>query len=160
MSELAGLIGPDEGALRAHLRSARFRAGELDGRWRLLELTWPIAIIAITAAPRPNSPDEFVFHFDLTGYLSQAPTEMLWDAENGRQLDLAKYPKGEIVSTVFRTDWEQGRALYAGFDRVAANGHLNWQTELPHSFWNPSRDLTWVLNKISALLNSTDYVGV
>jgi hypothetical protein len=160
MSQLADVIGPDEAAVRAHLRSAPFRAGVLARRWRLVELEWPYAVIAIAAAPRKNSPDEFALRFDLSGYLTQAPTEMPWDIESGCQLDLVKYPKGDRVSEVFRTDWEQGRALYAGYDRVAANGHPNWRIELPRSFWNPTRDLTWVLSKISDLLTSEDYRGV
>jgi hypothetical protein len=53
--------GSDEIAVRTHLASGRFLAGVVGNRWRLIHLTWPIAIIGITAAPRPNSPDEWIF---------------------------------------------------------------------------------------------------
>jgi hypothetical protein len=153
------ILGSDEIAVRAHLTSGRFLAGVAAKRWRLIDLTWPFALIAITAAARSSGPDEWVMRFDLTGYPQQAPTGMPWDAAAAYQLELARYPKGERVREVFRTDWEGGRALYAGYDRVAATAHTNWRTELPRSFWNATRDLTFVLEKLSDLLTSDDYAG-
>lgn len=156
----AEIVGSDEAAVRAHLGSARFLAGVVAKRWRLVAVDWPYVVIAVTATPRPGAPAEVVIRFDLSGYPTYAPTGMPWDVERACQLEHAKYPKGDRVSEVFRTNWEGGRALYAAYDRVALQGHSNWPAEHPRSCWNAGRDLSFVLDKIADLLTSEDYLGV
>ena len=72
-------------------------------------------------------------------------------AERGRPPN--KRPKGDDVGMVFRVDWEEGRALYAAYDRVALRGHLNWVTEHPRTAWNGEQDLTWWVLRIWELLS-------
>src|SRR5262245_1928573 len=119
------LMGPDERALRDHLRSARFQAGVDAGRWRLIWVRWPDALIAISAAQRDGAPREFALEVELSGYPVSAPTGCPWDVEAEAILSQAKRPKGDRVSQLFRTDWEEGRALYAPWDRLG----------LPHGDW-------------------------
>ena len=61
---------------------------------------------------------------------------------------------------VFRCDWENGRALYAPFDRVALDSHAAWRQQHPRHAWNAKRDLAWVLEYLHELLNDADYAGV
>lgn len=74
-------MAPDERALRAALESAAFQSGADGGRWRLVDLAWPIGIFAVTAAARPNSPSEYGLRIDLSSYPQQPPTATPWDLE-------------------------------------------------------------------------------
>src|ERR1700736_2949656 len=98
-------VSPDERSLREHLRSARFQSGADAGRWRCVSLTWPTALIAVTAAYRENAPSEFVLKFDLSGYPAAAPTAGLWDLATETYLEASARPKGERAAVVFRGDW-------------------------------------------------------
>lgn len=150
---------PDERTLRAHLEGARFLAGVQAGRWRLLNLAWPYATFAISAAPRSNGPEEFVLRLDVAGYPHLAPTGSLWDNETDRSLEPARRPKGDRAAHVFRTDWADGIAMYAPWDRSALESHHDWAQKYPHDAWNPTRDITFVLNNVHNILNADDYLG-
>jgi hypothetical protein len=151
---------PDERALREHLRSARFRAGVAADRWRLISPTWPEAIIAVSAAERPASPAEFALKLALNGYPNTAPTGGLWDIEINESLSAGKRPKGDRVAHLFRVDWEGGLAMYAPWDRKGLEGHPGWLQSHPEEAWNPSRDLTFILEKVHEVLNANDYLGI
>ncbi len=152
------VMTPDERTFRAHLDRASFQAGVDRGRWRVAGIAWPHAIIAVAAAPRPDSPPEFHLRLELTGYPQQAPIVTPWDPATGAVLAADKRPRGEIVSFVFRSDWNGGTALYAPYDRIGL-GHGNWAAEHPGHAWNSSRDVTFVLCHVHRLLNSEDYLG-
>lgn len=154
------LAGPDERALREHLRGARFQAGVEAGRWRLISLDWPAAFVAVAAAPRPSAPEEFVIRFDLSGYRQAAPTGGLWDLTAGDFLPADRRPKGERSGRIFRADWENGRAMYAAWDRVALQGHTGWPQQYPRSAWNAQRDLSFVLASVHEVLTADDYLGI
>lgn len=154
-------IAPDERVLRQHIASARFQEGVNRGRWRIVgEFTWPIVMIAVTAGARDNAPSEYILRFDLAGYPETAPTATPWNPRTGEVLESDLRPKGERVGHVFRTDWEDGRALYAPFDRVALNGHSSWTAQHPRRIWNSSRDLAWLLQVLHEMLNNDDYIGI
>ena len=154
-------MSPDERALRAHLTGTRFREGVERGRWRVVgEVTWPVVLVAVAAGPRGNAPAEYFLRFDLGGYPEAAPTAMPWNPASGDVLREELRPKGTRVGHVFRTDWENGRALYAPFDRVALSSHPNWRTTHPRRVWDSSRDLTWILQLLHEMLNNDDYTGI
>ena len=44
------LMAVDEQVFRAHLEAGPFQSGVDRGRWRLLSLQWPYALIAVQAA--------------------------------------------------------------------------------------------------------------
>ncbi len=154
------VVAPDERALREHIASARFQANVDAGRWRVISIDWPVALIAVAASPREGAPNEFVLRFELAGYPQVAPTAAAWSTETDSLLPAASRPKGEHAGHVFREDWEQGRALYAPWDRIALDGHGDWATKYPRQAWNARRDLTFYLTNVSEVLNSEDYVGV
>ena len=153
-------LPPDEHAVRVALESAAFRSGVDDGRWRLVSLDWPIGMFAVSAAPRDNSPMEYALRIDLAGYPQQAPTAEPWNLDHDRRLADSERPKGERAAKVFRVDWEQGRALYAPWDRVALGGHPNWLSEHPAYVWHSGRDVVFLLRCVHDLLNDDEYLGV
>lgn len=151
---------PDERALCAALDSAAFRSGVDGGRWRLVSLDWPIGIFVVTAAPREGAPPEYGLRIDLTGYPQQAPTATPWDLDLEAPLSPDKRPQGERAGWVFRTDWNDGLALYAPWDRVALKGHAAWPDQHPEDAWHPGRDIAFFLGRVHELLNADDYSGI
>lgn len=156
-----GAIPPDERVFREHVTGPRFEDGVERGRWRIVgDIVWPHVLIAVSAAPRANAPQEFFLRFDLTGYPESAPTATPWNPETGDMLGADLRPKGERASHVFRSNWERGRALYAPFDRVALHSHPDWRKRYPRRSWDCTKDLAWVLDFLHELLNDDDYTGV
>ena len=149
------MIGPDEKALVFDLAKPSFKLGRLEGRWRHIETTWPHVCIGVTA--RDGS--EFVLRFDCAGYPDRAPTAGPWDISKGSHLAFADWPqgKGGRVSSVFRTDWKNGSALYLPCDRTSFVGHENWRHEMPSKIWNPKIGLIQYLELVHELLNCADY---
>lgn len=151
---------PDERTFRAHLEEGPFRAGVEAGRWWLVAIDWPIAFIAIRAAHRPGSPHAFILRFELTNYPAAAPTAGPWDVATGALLGADRRPKGDLVGKAFRTDWEDGRALYIPCDRVALSGHGDWPRQYPQWVWDVRKDITFYLRLVHERLNADDYTGV
>ena len=117
---------------REHVTSARFQEGVERGRWQMVgDIAWPVVMIAIAAGPRGRSPSKYVLRFDLTGYPETAPTATPWNLDTRDALEPALRPKGEQVGHIFRTDWENGQALYAPFDRVALDSHPRLEKPAP-----------------------------
>lgn len=150
---------PDELAFREHVAGAVFQAGVDGGRWRLLSVSWPSATLAIGAAPRPSSPNEFFFRFDLTSYPANA-TACPIDLATGQTLAVEMRPKGEIVGHAFRTDWHEGQALYVPWDRLSIVGHPEWMTKHAGKLWSEEEGILSYLRPTHELLTSEDYLGV
>jgi hypothetical protein len=153
------MVGPDERALRDHLKSSRYLIGEEAGRWRLVSITWPHAIIAIGAPPREGAPDEYGLRLELTNYSAQAPLGCPWDLDDNLVLPEAKRPKGQRVGQIWRFDWQNGQALYAPWDRSTLD-HVHWQQEHQIYVWKAGRDLTFYLSNTHEYLNDDGYVGI
>ena len=161
---------PDQRLFEADLASAEFRAGSLKGTWGLVgadilseQPAWPMRVLWISAAPRPNAPDRYYVRLDLSNYRTVAPTGTFWDPNTKDMLDLAKRPKGRPNSRfamVFRTDWEGGRAFYHPYDRVAAQGHPNWPREQPSLIWDSNHTIVDLLEEFHSLLNCGDHLGL
>jgi hypothetical protein len=161
---------PDQRLFEADLASAQFRAGALKGYWGLAgaevlpeQPAWPIRVLWVAAAPRPNAPDRYYIRLDLANYRTVAPTGTLWDPNTKDTLELTKRPRGTTNSRfamVFRTDWEGGRAFYHPYDRVAAQGHVNWPREQPSLIWDSNHTIVDWLEEFHSLLNCEDYVGL
>jgi hypothetical protein len=152
-----------EQAFLADTRKAKFELGFDKRRWRLIEgaAEWPAVCIAVSAAPRPNAPDEYAFRFDLSGYPELAPTARLWDTQKGAPLIREKWPggKGRVI-VAFNPDWNAGTAVYLPCDRVALVGHDAWRQQHPHLLWSPNGDITQFLWILYDLLNSSEYEGL
>ena len=153
-------MAPDERAVRADLRSARFQLGVDGGRWRLLSFDWPVGLFAVAAADRAGSPVEYALRVDFSGYPQRAPTATPWDVDCNELLSADKRPKGYRVGRVFRCNWNDGQALYAPWDRVALEGHPNWANDHVIFAWHAQRDIAFFLGCVYELLNDDDYTGV
>ncbi len=144
-----------EQALRAHLAGGRFLAGAARGRWRLIELRWPVALIEVAARDERR----FVLRFECTGYPQQAPTATLWDMNKQQPLEASRWPRGGRVSQVFNHGWRGGMALYLPCDREALPGHGNWVHEHPWLIWKPERGLLQYIEAVCELLQSHELVA-
>jgi len=150
-----------ETVLRAHLDAGPFLSGVDRGRWRLLVMTWPHAIIAVSAAERPGAPCEYAFRFECTGYPQTPPTAQPWSESADAPLPPDRWPGGRSrVPLAFNPGWKSGQCLYLPCDRHAIEGHDPWRTQHPSLIWSPQRDITQYLQVIYELLNSSDYSGL
>lgn len=154
-------MGVDEKAFMDDIGNGPFQSGVARGRWRLISVSWPHAVIAVSAAPRSNAPDEYVLRFNLGNYPQSLPTARPWDTKLDAPLADSKRPHGvSRVPRAFRTDWKNGIALYIPCDREALPGHDDWRTRHPSMIWDPKQGITFYLRIVHELLNSSDYTGV
>lgn len=147
---------PDERVFREHIAKGPFLSGVERGRWRLISIDWPHAIIAVSAAPRENGLAEYALRFELSDYPQSGPTAQPWNVEKNIPLESEKRPCGKSrVSLAFR----DGPALYLPCDRKSIEGHENWRMQHPSMIWSPDGDITQYLRIVYELLNSRDYMG-
>lgn len=150
---------PDERAFREHTKAGAFLRGQVRGRWRLLKVSWPHAVIGVAAAPRAGSPEEYGFRFELINYPQSPPTAQPWELERDRPLETTRWPTGRSrLAAAFNPGWNV-HALYLPCDRVAIAGHDAWIAQHPSMIWKSTRDITHYLSIIHELLNSGDYAG-
>ena len=149
-----------EKVFREHVSAGPFQSGKVNRRWRLLDITWPNAFIAVTAAKRDNAPLEYVFRFDCSDYPATGPTAQPWDWERQSPLSHNKWPGGsDEVQRAFNPNWND-QALYLPCDRLALPGHDSWRTQHPGMIWSRDKDITFYLRFIYDLLHSSTYSGV
>jgi hypothetical protein len=152
---------PDHAALLEHLEGAAFLLGARDQRWRLIRVQWPYALIAVSAALRENSPAQYIFRFDCTGYPRVATTGSLWDMETDELPPVSRWPNGRVrVPAAFRPDWKGGTCLYLPCDRISIEGHDAWYTKHASQCWSEKLGILRYLEVLSELLNSSDYTGI
>lgn len=153
----------DEDCFLEHVAGPRFQDGVCRGKWGLLEdeaVTWPNAIIWVSAAARDGCPDRYYFHFTLTDYPNLGPTSYVWDPDKCAKLELAKWPKGAgNVAMAFRTNWNNAPALYAPWDRVALASHPDWVDKHRDLIWHQSHTIVDYLNPVHELLHSDQHRG-
>lgn len=146
---------PDERAFRADIDRPEFHLGEVEHRWKLLSITWPYAIITVTAADGR----EVALRFHCGGFPTSLPTAGPWDTERNVPLAPPQWPKskGGRLGSVFNPGWKNGTALYLPCDREAIEGHENWRTQMPSKIWRPADGIVQYLELVHELLNSRDY---
>ena len=155
------MLTPDHQIFLRHIKDAPFQIGIDRGKWRLIDpIVWPQVIIAVGAPSRPDSPDEWVFRFDLSGYPHQPPTAGLWDMTTQNWLEAGRWPKGNgRFSLAFNPDWK-AHALYIPCDRSALAGHEAWIAQHPHLIWTPEKDITFYLEILYDYFHSRFYTGI
>ena len=146
---------PDQGAFEADVAKAAFRLGQMEGRWRIVDVVWPFAFISVTA----KDGLAYLRRFNCDGYPQTAPTAGPWDPNTKEILAFDRWPRGQggRVSAVFRTDWKNGTALYLPCDRNSFAGHENWRHEMPSKIWRPVTGIVQYLELVHELLQSRDY---
>jgi hypothetical protein len=152
---------PDKAVFVNHTEAGPFENGVDRGRWRLVSIDWPHAVLAVAAAERPNAPLEYAFRFELSNYPTHPPNAQPWDLSTGSVLEFAKWPSGvERVQYAFNPDYKGGTCIYLPCDRLAIEGHDAWKSQHPEMIWTASSDITLYLRIIHDLLNSKDYKGI
>ena len=146
---------PDERAFSADVSKPAFCLGQVEGRWSLLGVNWPFALISVTAKDGRH----YVLRFDCSGYPQTPPTAGPWDPDRNTPLAFDRWPgnRGGRLGAVFRTDWKGGSALYLPCDRLSLEGHDNWRTEMPSKIWRPAEGIVQYLELVHELLNCRDY---
>lgn len=154
--DAAVLQRPDEVALRRDFESGRFLLGVASGRWRLLWVRFPYALIAVRAADG----EEFALRFECANYPATPPTAGLWDADRDQPLDPRHWPKGSSrIPLAFNPGWKGGTCLYLPCDRQSIEGHDAWRTQHPALLWEPYKGISKYLGIVHQLLNSGEYGG-
>lgn len=157
---MAVAMGPDERVFRAHIAAGPFQSGVDRGRWRLLEIAWPHALIAVSAAPRAGGPEAYELRFECSNYPQSPPTAAPWDVERRAPLEHRRWPGGRSrVPLAFNPSWKGGQCLYLPCDRLSIEGHDPWRVQHPSMIWSPDRDITQYLRVVHELLTSRDYTG-
>ncbi len=150
----------DEAVFCEHVQHGNFLDGVSRGKWKIVRQEWPHVWIEVRAAQRDPSSDAYVLRFDCTNYPQSAPTAVLWDLGTNTPLAHDRWPAGTgSVGQIFRTDWNNGSALYFGMDRAALTTHQKWPLEHPNTVWNPGKEITDYLDAIYGPLNSPHYKG-
>ncbi|WNO03998.1 DUF7665 family protein [Rhodoferax mekongensis] len=150
------LLSPDHEALEKFFMSAAYLSGEEDGRWALRAIEWPFVFVDVFAV----SGDCYTLRLQCDGYPMTPPTGAFWDNEKGTFLMAGLWPRvGAQRGQSFRTDWQNGTALYIPCDRHGIAGHDQWNQIYPAWVWAPNVGLTRYLNVVSELLNGADYAG-
>ena len=147
---------PRERLLHEHLDSEEFHAGVGAGHWRLIDLSWPVLIVAIAIGQR-----ELGMRIDVDEYGPQAPAGQPWDLGANAALPMGHWPVTGRTPEVFRHDWsaQNGNAPYLACDRFAIAGH-NWATENPDQVWNASRTIVFYLEQLHRSLRSSRLPGL
>ena len=161
---------PEQRLFESDCESAEFLAGVARGRWGLASadllpetVVWPHVVVWLGAAARLGAPERYYVLLDLTGYRNIQPTGTFWDPETKSTSVVARRPKGAPNSRfakVFRTDWENGRAFYHPYDRLAAISHPDWPAAQPHLVWDSDHTIVHWLEEFSSLLLCGEYLGV
>jgi len=149
----AATKGPDEAAFRADVAKPAFVLGQLERRWKLIEIAWPYALVAVTA----KDGRDFVLRFELSNYPQTPPTAAPWDVNGKTTLAVGQWPRGGRVSPVFNPGWRGGTALYLPCDRLAIEGHDNWRVDMPSKIWRPDVGIVHYLEIVHELLTSRGY---
>ena len=155
-------MSPDERVFRDHVAGTRFLEGVERGRWRIVDdIEWPVALVAVSAAPRENAPTEYFLRFDLSGYPETAPTATPWNPNTEEVLQQELRPKGTQSGP--RIPCRLGkrasplRSLRPSCTRLRTpTGERSTRGE----FGIRRRILTWILQKLHEMLSNDDYTGV
>lgn len=148
---------PDEAALLRDLASPAFKIGERRCRWALRGVIFPYVLFFIAAPVRTGGPAGFLMRSDCAGYSATAPTSQLWNGGTNSPLDERYRPKKREggVMTAF-SSW--GQCLYHPIDRLARD-HGQWPTQHPEMLWTADKDITFLLETVHAILDSSEYAG-
>jgi hypothetical protein len=138
----------------ADLESAAFKVGVARGMWQLVEAQFPFYVFAVTEDGSEGQDKEHFFRFELNGFPAVAPWAQIWDFAGSVELPLPQRPQRNTLQRESFKTWQQP-AVYRPWDRFAG-AHFDWNTKYPDLPWNPSRNLSFVLNDLHQILNRGD----
>jgi len=142
--------------LDADLAAAAVQVGVSRGFWQIEEAAYPLLIVSFAASTQTHAPGRLTVRFDVTAYPDVAATGCAWDLLRGAQLAADRRPTGGRAAMTFRSDWENGNALYLPCDRIAIAGHPDWSTAHPHDLWSPDEGIAKYLRLVHTILTEAD----
>lgn len=142
--------------LLTHLDSVRFLAGVDEGRWRVLELSWPYLYVRVQFVTSPNM---FAFAHDFqlecSGYPDPGPFVERWTHDdNSQRGERPPAPSSGAPGFVEALkEWGGGTegGIYRAWNRGAAQ-HNDWSRKRPEEAWNRTRDITFIMEHLYALV--------
>ncbi len=155
-------MGPDRRAVERHLQSARFLVGLARKWWRVLDFGFPELTMGVAHCTAEGVRGESAFRFELTNYPVSAPWVRIWDAANDCILSANSRPSWDARTREAFKVWSSGQGIesvYRPWDRYGL-AHNNWATHHPALAWNSSRELSFALEDLHAILNSADRSSV
>lgn len=145
----------DHVALLDHLNAAPFLMGDMNGRWRLRDIAWPLVFVDVTA----RDGRAYTVRLHCEGYPGM-PTGAFWDLATGQWLAANRWPRtGARFGSALRTDWQNGTALYIPCDRTSIAGHEVWLQLHPAWGWSPAVGIARYLDVVWTMLNGDDYAA-
>jgi hypothetical protein len=145
-----------EQRLVADLAAAPVQVGVARGWWELYPPEYPILGVRVTTSLRTYTPGVIGLRFETSGYPDQPVTACPWDFARNAMLGPDERPRGGRAEMTFRTNWENGKALYLPCDRVAIAGHTNWPAEHPDDLWDQAAGIAKYLELVHTILNEAD----
>jgi hypothetical protein len=148
-------LPPDHAALLDHLERAPFLMGEMNGRWRLRDVVWPLVFADVTA----KDGRAYTLRLQCDGYPGM-PTGAFWDLATNQWLAAPRWPRtGARFGSALRTDWQNGTALYIPCDRTSIAGHEAWLQLHPAWVWSSTVGIARYLEVVWTMLNGDDYAA-
>jgi len=153
-----GGAGADELTLATHLKSIGFQTGVEEDRWAILLEAFPILVVRVTGmdfSGRVSASMEFQLLCD--GFPVKAPFVQHWDYADGRRPpppSIEQAPPGVVDALKTWSDGSRGEygGIYRAWQRYAAV-HNNWAALRPDEAWRRDRKLTFIMEKLYALVS-------
>lgn len=145
--------------LRAHLAGTAVQIGVARGQWQIGELDYPYLMVRVSASAQTCAHGYVDLRIEISGYPNLGITACPWSAEENLPLPAGQRPTAGRAGTVFRTDWENGHALYHPCDRVAVGSHADWTREHVDELWDAEQGIAKFLRLIHTTLNEVDHAA-
>ena len=144
--------------LEAQLNAVRFQSAVEEGRWKVLLLDWPYLFVHVVGRD-PASGKEYGhdFRLECEGFPMPGPFVERWlFAENETHGNRPPPPgSGSPGFVEAMKDWDEipGRhgGIYRAWSRGGA-GHNNWIDKRPDEAWDRSREITFIMEQLYALM--------
>ncbi len=154
-----GSASPAFRTLVRQLGSARFRAGEEEGRWRVLKFGWPHLYVQVTGRD-PGSGARFAhdFHIECTDYPETTPFVERWGYAEGESCGSRPPAPGQGAPRFVDAlkEWSPGNSVpggvYRPWQRHAA-AHNGWAAKQVDEAWHRGRELSFIMEHLYALLS-------
>ncbi|HWI25768.1 MAG TPA: hypothetical protein VN668_02280 [Stellaceae bacterium] len=145
--------------LDRHLHSARFLAGEEEGRWRVLKLVWPHLYVRVAGKdPAGDVTCEHDFHIECTDYPETVPFVERWAYADGESC--GSRPSAPVEGAPGFVDalkeWSPGNGVHGGIYRAwqrHAAAHNDWAAKRRDEAWNRDRELSFIMERLYVLLS-------
>jgi hypothetical protein len=153
-----GPAGADQMTLAAHIRSSAFQAGVEEGRWAVLHDAFPFLVVRVTGQDLTGQTSvSMEFQLQCDSFPIVAPFVQRWNlatASRPAPLLPGAGPPGVVDAL---KEWNVSPAIpyggiYRAWQRHAAV-HNNWAALRPDEAWRRDRHLTFIMEKLYALVS-------